>query len=112
MNDGIYDPRSWEKPSDLVNSPISRRRLLQLMGYSAAGMVGTGILAACGGSNPPQPVNDPSTPIGTATSSLGTARQISPYFLGYNNVPIHSPSWDNPDVVKAATQMKPGTLRY
>jgi hypothetical protein len=27
-------------------------------------------------------------------------------------VPIHSPSWDNPDVVNAAVQFKPGTLRY
>lgn len=112
MNDGIYDPQPWEKPSDLVNSPLSRRRLLQLMGYGAAGMVGSGILTACGDSNSPQPVNGPSTPVGTVTSGLGTVRQISPYFLGYNNVPIHSPSWDNPDVVKAATQMKPGTLRY
>lgn len=87
-------------------SRMSRRRLLQFLGCSVAGMAGIDILAACGGSNPPQPVN------GTVTSNPGASRQVAPYFLGYNNVPIHSPSWDNPDIVNAAIPLKPGTLRY
>ncbi len=109
----IYDPKLWEELDDAPNRQVSRRRVLQLMGYGAAGIVGAGVLAACGGPNPPlPPLQNTGTPVGTVTSTLGTARQITPYFLGYNNVPIHSPSWDNSDVVRAATQMKPGTLRY
>src|SRR5207237_10665833 len=75
-------------------------------------IAGTGFLAACGGPNPPHPVDVSTTQIGTVTTNAGATRQIAPYFLGYNNVPIHSPSWDNPDVVNAAVQFKPGTLRY
>jgi hypothetical protein len=82
------------------------------MGYSIVGVAGSSILAACGGPNPPHPVNVTVTPYGTVPVNTGASRQITPYFLGYNNVPIHSPSWDNPNAVDAAVQFKPGTLRY
>lgn len=107
----IYNPKLWEEQDEAADRRLSRRRVLQLMGYGTAGIVGASFLAACGDTNPPVPINT-STPVGTVSSTLGTARQITPYFLGYNNVPIHSPSWNNSDVVRAATQMKPGTLRY
>jgi hypothetical protein len=94
------------------NSEISRRRLLQLMGYSVTGIAGISILEACGGPNPPHTVDVTVTPYGTVTTNNGVTRKIAPYFLGYNNVPIHSPSWDNPSAVKAAVQFNPGTLRY
>jgi hypothetical protein len=94
------------------NSEISRRRLLQLMGYSVTGIAGISILEACGGPNPPHTVDVTVTPYGTLTTNNGVTRKIAPYFLGYNNVPIHSPSWDNPNAVKAAVQFNPGTLRY
>jgi hypothetical protein len=107
-----YNYQTSKELRGFQKSQISRRRLLQLMGYSLAGMTGTSILAACGGPNPPHPVDVTITPYGTVTTNLGAMRSVTPFFLGYNNVPIHSPSWENPDVVKAAVQFKPGTLRY
>src|SRR5260370_33249629 len=94
------------------NSEISRRRLLQLMGYSVTGIAGISILEACGGPNAPHTVDVTVTPYGTVTTNEGATRKIAPYFLGYNNVPIHSPSWDNPNAVQAAVQFNPRTFRY
>lgn len=92
---------------------MGRRRLLQILGYGAAYTAGASILAACGDSTPPQPnANSTPAPAGTILSSPGTTRQTTPYFLGYNNVPGHSPSWTEPGAVQAALKMKPGTLRY
>jgi hypothetical protein len=92
---------------------MSRRRLLQLMGYGVAYTAGASLLAACGDSTPPQPNgNTTPAPAGTIQSNPGATRQITPYFLGYSNVPGHSPSWTDPDAVQAALKMKPGTLRY
>ncbi len=108
----IYDAQFLEGSSELLLSRMSRRRLLQVMGYSAAGVAGTAIIAACGGPNPPGPVNGTPVSTGTVTATLGTTHQITPYFLGYNNVPTHSPSWTVPGVVDAAKKLKPGTLRY
>jgi hypothetical protein len=107
-----YDLQTSKELCEIHNSQISRRRLFQLMGYSIGGMAGISILEACGGPSPPHPVDITVTPYGTVTTNQGTKRQITPYFLGYNNVPIHSPSWSNPNAVKAAVQFKPGTLRY
>src|SRR5713101_1105628 len=107
-----YDFRTSKEFCGSQNSEISRRRLLQLMGYSVTGIAGISILEACGGPNAPHTVDVTVTPYGTVTTKNGATRQIAPYFLGYNNFPIHSPSWDNPDVVNAAVQFKPGTLRY
>jgi hypothetical protein len=104
MRDAIDDPKSWGEQDEAVNGLVSRRRLLRLMGYGTAGIVGARILVACGDSNPPGPAD--------VTSAPAAARQIQPYFLGYSNVPIHSPSWENADAVRAAALMKPGTLRY
>jgi hypothetical protein len=102
-----------EKTYKLPYSRVSRRRLLQILGYGAAYSAGASIFAACGDSSPPQP-NGNSTPVpaGTIVSNPGATRQISPYFLGYNNVPGHRPSWSEPDAVQAALKLKPGTLRY
>ncbi len=108
----IYDAQFLEGSSELLLSRMSRRRLLQVMGYSAAGVAGTAIIAACGGPNPAGPVNGTPVFTGTVTATLGTTHQIAPYFLGYNNVPTHSPSWTVPGVVDAAKKLKPGTLRY
>src|SRR5215471_13672927 len=104
-----YDFQAWEDLNKLLNGQINRRRLLQLTG---CGIAGAGILAACGGPNPPHPITGTVTPAGKVNTNVGPARQISPYYLGYNNVPIHSPSWDDPDAVRAATQLKPEILRY
>lgn len=108
----VYDAQFLERSSELLYSRVTRRRLLQIMSYSVAGAAGATIIASCGDSNPPQPVNSTPVPAGTLTSNPGTTRQITPYFLGYNNVPSHSPSWTDPDVVRAARQLNPGTLRY
>src|SRR5947207_1658430 len=103
----------WEElkefPTINRGTTISRRCLLRVMGI---GVAGAAILAACGGPNPPHPITGTVTAAGTVMANLGPTRQITPYYLGYNNVPIHSPPWDDPEVVKAAAQMKPGTLRY
>src|SRR6266446_438264 len=107
-----YDFELWEELNNSLTSRISRRRFLQSMGVGTIAVAGSGVLAACGGPNPPHPESVTTVPSGTVTSNTNAARPVTPYFLGYNNVPIHSPSWDNPAVVKAATQMKPGTLRY
>lgn len=112
MENILYNANRWEGQDEAFTRQLSRRRLLQLMGYGAAGVAGAGILAACGGPQKTGGGGFTVTPVGTLSSNLGTARQITPYFLGYNNIPIHSPSWNDPDVVQAATQMKPGTLRY
>lgn len=107
-----YDFQAWEDLNKSLNSRINRRRLLQLTGCGIAGTAGAAILAACGGPNPPHPITGTIAPGGTVTTNSGPTRQIASYYLGYNNVPIHSPPWDDPNTVKAATQMKPGTLRY
>lgn len=107
-----YDYNPSKELSGFQNSLVSRRHLLQLMGFSIAGITGTSILASCGGPNPPHTVDVTVTPNGTVSANNGATRKIAPYFLGYNNVPIHSPSWDNPNAVKAAVQFNPGTLRY
>lgn len=93
----------------LSKTHISRRRILQHMGYGAAGLIGLDILAACGGS--PVITNTP-TPAPTVTTNLQPARQLAPYFLGYNNVPIHGPMWEDTNMVAAAKILKPGNLRY
>lgn len=107
-----YDFELWEELNISLNSRISRRRFLQAIGIGTVAVAGADVLAACGGPNPPHPESGTTVPSSTVTTNLNTARQVTPYFLGYNNVPVHSPPWDNPAVVKAATQMKPGTLRY
>ena len=107
-----YDFELWEELNISLTSRISRRRFLQSLGVGTAAVAGAGLLAACGGPNPPHPQGGVVIPGSTVTSQPGAARPVTPYFLGYNNVPIHSPSWDNPQVVRAAMQMKPGTLRY
>ncbi len=107
-----YNFQTSKEFCESQNSEISRRRLLQLIGYSVTGIAGISILEACGGPNPPHPVDVTVTPYGTVTTKNGATRKIAPYFLGYNNVPIHSTSWDNPNAVKAAVQFNPGTLRY
>ncbi len=92
---------------------LNRRQLLRLVGGGIAGVVGADILAACwGGSTPPPVSGTAPTAAATVTATTGATRSLAPYFLGYNNVPIKSPAWTNPEVVKAATQIKPGTLRY
>jgi len=113
MKDDLKNENLHKSESSL----ISRRRLLKLMGTSTVGIAGSSILTAC------WPISSPSktgegiptstaTPVGTVTTNIGGTRPFVPYFLGYNNVPTHSPSWTNPDVVNAAKQLKPGTLRY
>jgi hypothetical protein len=97
-----------EELSEFQNSQMSRRRLLQLLGYGIGGIAGIDILASCGGPTPPPP----NTITPQVITNLEGTRQLTPYFSGYNNVPIHSPSWQVPDVVNAAKQLKPGTLRY
>lgn len=90
---------------------MSRRRLLQLMGTGAAGIAGASILASCWGfGNNPQPPSN--GPLSHVTANMGATRQMVPYFLGYNNVPMRSPSWTDPNVIKVAQQLKAGTLRY
>jgi hypothetical protein len=108
----VYDAQFRVGLSELLNCQMSRRRLLQFTGYSVAGVTCSAIFAACGGPNTPQPIGGTPGSGGTVTSNRGATRQIAPYFLGYNNVPIHSPSWNDPNAVKAAVQLKPGTLRY
>ncbi len=90
----------------LQNFQLSRRRFLRLVGYGTATMAGTSIVVACGGSN------SPSNSTAAVTATLAPARQITPYFLGYNDVPTHSPSWHDSNFVNAAKQLRPGTLRY
>ena len=112
-----YDVPALEHTGALHSYPISRRRLLQILGYGAAagaaGAAGASFLAACGGPNPVgQGLNNPPAPAGTMTSGQGQVRQLDPYFLGYNNVPGHSPSWTDPGTVQAALKLKPGTIRY
>jgi hypothetical protein len=108
----VYDVQFRDGLSELLNCRMSRRRLLQFTGSSVAGVTCAAIFAACGGPNTPQPIVGTPASSGTVTSNRGATRQITPYFLGYNNVPIHSPSWNDPNAVKAAAQLKPGTLRY
>src|SRR5260370_19467523 len=101
----IYDAQFLEGSSELLLSRMSRRRLLQVMGYSAAGVAGTAIIAACGGPNPAGPVNGTPVFTGTVTVTLVITHQIAPYFLGFNTVLTHSPSWTVPGVVDAATKL-------
>ncbi|QBD75835.1 hypothetical protein EPA93_07375 [Ktedonosporobacter rubrisoli] len=84
---------------------MSRRQALQLCGAS---IVGSSLLAACW----PLP-ETPTTPGSAAyTATLGAQRPLAPYFMGYNNVPLHSPAWSNPKVLKVAKQLKAGNIRY
>jgi hypothetical protein len=95
----------FEEEGVVKGNRVSRRQMLQLLGIGIAGAASSDILTAClEGSNPPAVT-------GTVTASSGATRSLTPFFLGYNNVPFLSPSWTNPEVVKVATQLKPGTLR-
>lgn len=101
QNDELFSSR-LDKAQSLS---FSRRRMLQLAGLGMVSVVGADVLAACGGSS--------TTPNNaTTTTQLGGARQLPPYFLGYNDVPIHSPSWTDSSFATAATQLKPATIRY
>ena len=98
--------------SEFQNSQMSRRSLLQLLGYGIAGITGIDILASCGGSTTPTTTTNVPQVKGIVTINLEGTRQLAPYYSGYNNVAIQSPSWQVPDTVNAAKELKPGTLRY
>lgn len=86
---------------------FSRRRMIQLAGLGALSMAGADFLAACNSSG-----TTPTQNGATTTTQLGGSRQLTPYFLGYNDVPIHSPSWTDSSFASAAAQLKPATIRY
>jgi hypothetical protein len=110
--------RPYNDSENMQVRQMSRRRALHIVGVGAASIAGASALAAC------WPFPEPSktgggvvgltvTPENTAaTTTMGSSRSLTPYFLGYNNVPIHSPSWSDPNVMNAAKQFQPGTLRY
>lgn len=91
---------------------MHRRRLLQLLGLSVLGTVGSGVLIACGGSPPAPSFTSTVTPNESITVELEAMRSLSPYYLGYNAPPIVGPSWTNATFAKAVAQFQPGTLRY
>ncbi|HLI87291.1 MAG TPA: hypothetical protein VKV37_01305 [Ktedonobacteraceae bacterium] len=113
------DLRPYTDRGNMQVRSMSRRRALHVMGAGAASIVGASALAACwpfpepsktGGGTITLTVT-PQTTV-TATTTMGASRPLVPYFLGYNNVPIHSPAWSDPNVMNAARQFMPGTLRY